>query len=358
MMSEKIIDGGQMVSVLFLGRVFSILLYSPVGGTHQNGTAIMLGSLLGFGLQVLVVLLCQELYNRCQCSNILGAALEQGRVQGIATAGLFWLALGYYAVYSIANFEYFLTSAAYPRQSTPMIILAFTLCAGYAAYAGLEAFGRMAVILAVGFALVLGLIFLTLLPDIDWVNLRSPFDEGVKGITGAAGFSLASGSEILALFLVAPLTGKHFTRSGVMYLLCSFLCISLLTFFCTATLGYSALTQRFPVYTMFTVAQFSIFDRMDGVYVCLWVLVAIIKTALYLYTAAACLTVVVPRLTQKRAVVLCSVLFAVAAIVLSSNLPLLDASRSFYLSGAPLVVCCLVVPLWLLVSGKGREGAA
>lgn len=351
------VDTRQLLMVLFLSRIFTALTFTPQGDERIAGSTVMLGQLLSCLLQLLLLVPAWLLYRDHPRASVLDCANTLNRPLGGILAVLYGAFFLVNAVYTAASFDFFLTTAIYPNSSSWLPLILLVGVAWYGAHVGIEPLSRVAGFLFVGVLLSGVFIALALIPRYDLSNWVSPLYDGVEPVWRAAWGSLTRSTELAAVLLLVPMV-KGNLRSGVLWwqgiTLVAFEAIGLGTLL---ALGEYAGTRLFPVYTLSTIAEFSIFQRMDALHMAVWVFLAALKTGLYLFLAAFCLRDILPQGQKKFALPFCAVLLLVGSIWLARQGGLLVGLTSPFGGVVPLLLLVAVCPLllWLWERLRGRR---
>ena len=157
-MNEKpMITAGQFFTLLFVSRLSPVLLYSAAFSGKASLWELLLPLLISLPLTLflLVPVFCLE---KGRMSRGLWMSGGSGRVLPVCYT-LYFLGSALYGLLSLFGFM----EAVIPEGIEPKLILILLLCGcTYAAVKGIEASARMsaAVLLLLGFSVVLSLVFL------------------------------------------------------------------------------------------------------------------------------------------------------------------------------------------------------
>ena len=134
-------------------------------------------------------------------------------------------------------------------------------------------------------------------------------------------------------------------------------------FFISTVLGELAAGEAYPFFLLTTVAQISIFQRMDALHVCVWVAVCFLRVTLFLWTMreqfAACLPLRARENGRARWLL---PFFALAAFGVAGGMLMREETAERMLAvlstGIPILVLIVVIPLVCLLAGwlRGRLG--
>ncbi|MBC8569517.1 GerAB/ArcD/ProY family transporter [Zongyangia hominis] len=357
-MAKRQVKMYQVVLLLFLSRTFTIISYNPKQGTSFGATTTILGMVAGF---VLVFLLFLPGYALIRRNSLPGeapdlsmcAAKALGKGSAVVDV-IYFLFFAGVAGYTVANFELFITTAVYPHASQFLIVFLLILAACYGVYMGVESLSRISIVVFGFFFISMAFIFVALVPDIDWVNLKMPFwsglEQGMTAFWGGVMDSVGRSVELAAVLYLAPhIIGD--LKKGVLawdaMFTVKFILVSVLI---VGVLGQLGITQPFPFYTLTSMAEISIFQRLDSLHVSIWVLMGYVKTALFLFLSAKSLSHMVPEKFRRHTPWVATAVALGFALLLSDNVRNLNLASLANGTGLPVLIAVFLIPgvLWLI----------
>lgn len=348
------ISVSQLFLLLFLSRAFSLVAYSP---SFQGGgeKITLITTLLSGGLQALLlvagVFLCRR---RTGNSPLIVPTGGPYRVLG----GLYWLFAMVVCVYTAVNFISFVTAAVYDYRYGGLVAVTLAAAGALAASQGLEGLARGAGILTVLLGLGCAVIALGLWRQYDWLNftfrLLSPGDT----LRGAwQGF--ARNGELFALLLLLPcLRGRPKAVSCAVWTAGLALASAAVQLMTMLTLGAYGGRKAFPVFTAVTSAGFRAFQRLDSVFLVIWVVLGLVKLAVFLSLASGLSAGLFFRPRNVKWI------WGNAAVVLAASLALwrgpegwMEGFHTAVSTGAVTLLGVLFLPLWgkLMDGGRAKE---
>ena len=286
MTSKKEIGAGQLLGLMLLSRL-SVALTFPFDFAGSLNNQEWLVSLLFFPFLLLLLLPSYFLYKKTGLST-LQSAYKASPIIGGGTAILLCLFFLLSTAVNLSRFNIFMTSATGAEQSPLFFPLLLIIPAFYAAYKGLEAISRTALIaLVIGFISV-AVIILAALPKFDLLNIVSPRFYDKKGIAELLGVYISNTSEAVAFSLLLPKV-----RGNVMGTMIGFsaLCsmgMFIIFFSVSAVFGELTAFENFPFYALADIAELGELKRLSALHASTWILGLFIKCALFLYLAYDC----------------------------------------------------------------------
>lgn len=281
-MEQRKISIVQLVILLFLCRSFNQLSADILNVTGHYGMEHLLAIPLALAIQAALAVPAFLLIRKSG-RGLTGAAFLTLGKGGIVFALFSCTYLLLAAGITVYNLAAFLANAIYPRSSAVFFIITLVVAGMYAAHLGLEGISRSSVILFGLFLLSLTLTFLGVADRVNMLNLR-PLMEGSGStiLEGAWRICARSSTVYLFVLLSARASGKKAKGFG-WYLAAVGLMMELVGFFVSTVLGELAVSEAYPFFMLTTVAQISIFQRMDALHVAIWVMVSFLRVAVFLW---------------------------------------------------------------------------
>lgn len=367
-MEKNKISITQMMLLLFLSRVFTALTYFPGMNSPVSGTAMFFGQIIGYGVVLLLFLplvWMLKMYPERSLAMNLQAISRKGSIPVNLIYLVFIILL---AVNTLAHFQFFMTNAIFQEASVWAIIIPMMLVAVYAAYIGIEGISRSGFLLFAVFVIAFLFIILSSIPEVELTNLKPLEQDGLSQILRGAYGVVSRSVEILLLYLLLPYLQKGRLGAGVTgFTILSLVVFELIAFFLLTVLGDFSKSQTFPFYTLASMSGISIFQRMDALYMGIWVFVAFIRLSLLIFIAADLLSLILPvqiKAERKRNYCLGVVSFIIFALTIPVcyNMKLLNGSYRISYAGLLIFVLALVIPVITLIilklktKRRGRNG--
>ena len=349
------ISSSQLVTLLFLSRAFTLLTYSTKTDQIAPNAGIIFALALSAALYMAALVPTFLLVRRRRDYSILEWSFAVKPWFGKAVAALYFAFLVLVTANTISHFEFFLTSSIYPNASPTLFVVLFLLAVAYAAYMGLEACARMSGFVFWGVAAGTVFLFLCLFQKADPIFLRSPFAIDLK-TTVATGFSGVGASlEITAILLLIPMVRGSLPKASGALSTMAMAYYQLISVFAITSLGEYAQNHLFPVYSMATIAEFSVMQRLDSLFMAMWVFIAFVRTSLFFYLAVHMLGYLAPKPVASRGIGVVGVLVLLISLFLANNYQAMRQVRRFFASGIPVVFFLLVVPGIILCTAARKK---
>lgn len=341
MMENTRISTPQLTCLLMISSVTLILTCNAsfLGGNNMEDN--LLSCILAFLCNLLLLLPTLLLMRRKTSSNTLLQAEQAGKWLLYPTAVFYVLYLIVMDWMYLSTFQFFLSNTFHPSVPPWIFTLMLIVAAVYASYKGLEALGRSSVLLFLLIFLGILLIGSLLIPDLESENSRPLLLNGPGQMLYGTIFFLLTGSGIVPFGLLFPMVKGKRTLGVILWNAITFAITAFLLIQIVGALGAFANLQLFPFYSAATMASLGPFQRLDSVFLSIWIVGIFIKMALDFYGISLCIRQIIGQKSALFSKAGAGLVVCVGAILISGNRTLLN----FFLDPA------LLLPLTLTAAG-------
>ena len=256
---------------------------------------------------------------------------------------------------ALGLFHIFLLDTVNPEFSSILTIAAVLAVAVYGAYRGIETVARCAVCVFAVLLLSTGLTFFLVAFRFNPENLEPLFYHGWNQTVQGTALFLSRTSAFADMAVLLPMVNGKRKTGFFCWAGGTFLFIGVLLLLLAGCLGPYAATQNFPVFVLSSLTEIRSMQRMDAVFVGVWMTGMIIKLACDLYACRVCFSSLAGKRCPKTALSLASIaVFALALWATASpeaQKILLDTGLLFGVT----VVIGGVFPLVLWVISRLRK---
>lgn len=287
-------------TLIFCCRIFYLLTYSPRGpeyGGSASMTAFLAAGLVSIGLCAVF----WGLLRRCGASGLPELFHRQGRVFAAFCELAVLLVLTGSALSTVMNASGFLTSAVYPGAGAQITAAAAMLVCAYGAYSGIEAVSRMALPVAAVFVAGLAVAAAGIAREIQPAYFTFAGAEAVPQVLELFFQALYHNTEVLLFLLLTDKVRGAGTAVYARGVLGSMTFYQMSILLVTVTLGPFAYVRSYPIYSMLAAAELSVVTRLDIINLLVWILVAFVRGAAYLYCMVGCVRRLAPGLRRSQA---------------------------------------------------------
>lgn len=353
-MNAAKISTWQAVILLFLSRAFSVLNYIPILHVETDGTAMLIGTVCSFAVQLIIMIPIFILYSRFEGKNILDIAFLKSKVFGVIMTVLYILVLTIFLIQSTFEFSFFIVNAVYPDAPLLLIIFSIALVCTYCAKNGLESIARVSSIVFVFFIMSTIFIVASSIPTISFLNITPILGDPVKSVFKYTFWHVANSPELLIFFLIVPKIRKNIKAVGIWYIIISLLFTLLIVFLTLAVLGDVGFIQTFPVYTLTAILEVNFLQRLDILYMLAWVFLSFIKQTLITVVAEQSLRKVVTYRVSRFFPITIFTVTVISAFFIGKNIDIYKKIMSF--EQIIYLLFMIVLPILLLIITKKKEG--
>ena len=357
MKQESYISSRQFFAMLIVFRMVIMMTADTVllGGENLADNILSCG--IGFALNFVLILPLYFLNRRESGTNLLEKSYDLFGSLGAAVALFYVIYFIFVDCYYLSFFHIFTVNVLDPKIPSWLIAVSVVAVASYAAFQRLEAIARTAVLVLVIILVSLIFMFATVTPRID-LNLQPFLYRGTDQMwIGALQFlGRSTGFSIIAMVL-PQVSGKRklgfFWWNFVIY---GFMSLAL--FILASALGNYGNTQLFPFYSIASVAGVGPFQRMDVIFIGVWISGLFLKIAMDLYLISRCFTQMFNQKVGKISIVCSAVVISAGTMFVVSIRWLYQLVFSLKLILPLTGAAAFLIPVILLLANliKHRKG--
>ena len=346
----------QLFTILFISRAILLLTVNNVLSDGANLQDYIISTLLAMVGNFVFILPIYFLFKAAPGKDFYQLSTECfGKFGKVAAAfyGLYFLLM---ASYYLGFFVLFMSNVMEPYVSLELIALCVVIVACYAAWKGTETIARTATVLTI--VVVAGLVFIiaALIPKINLLNYLPFFDEGPDQALKGTALLLSRSSGLAVLLLVLPKTKGRRKPGFILWnILIVFLMVATL-FVIVGAMGSYLNYQLFPVYSASSFADAGVMERMDALFIAMWISSLVIKLAFDVNLFTGCAQHIKSGF-KKWPVIAGGAVVAFLAVMICKNLTL---QRLFFgidlLLPVNLIASFVLTALmWIIYSVKQRK---
>lgn len=290
-----------------------------------------------------------------------GLPVGEAAVQALGKPGKLVAAL--YLLYfilvnaaSLGMFQIFLLDTVNPEFSAALAMAAVVAVAAYGAFRGIETIARCASCVFAALLVSTGVVFAIVAFRFEPENLMPLFEQGPEQTLHGVWLFLARTSIFADMAVLLPFVkgNKHRGFLGWAGGTTAFLCVLLLLL--AGCLGPYAATQNFPVYVLSSITEVRSMQRLDAVFVGVWMMGLVIKAACDLYACRVCMFTLCGGRRRKLSVAPAGIVMLLLGFAMAGS----QGVQRFF-TDTRILLCCTVgigalLPLCVLCAGALRGG--
>lgn len=354
--SKGKISAFQFFTMLFLTRTLTTVTYLSSYTENIRLSDMLIQPIFRIAIGTAIMLPLYFLYKKNIDKNLLDMLSSKSKVFARVVAILYVAFFFYFTVVTIARLDIFAGTVVFPETDlTYILIFAIVLCC-YGAFLGLEALGRSSVISIAFVVPALVFIMVTLIKKVDLLNLTPLFYNGVTPVVKVAMDSVGQTVEYAIIATALPRVKGNVKKGFFIWLISQTFLMAVMFFFACAVMGNFASTQLFPFHTLASLAEFSMFSRLDAVFTSVWIMCAFIKAGLLIYLQTDILTMYFGKFKRTTYIIVVGLLTIFANLLISGQIrwfTLVDNSTiKIILTGVTVVLLPMIV---LIFCRKERE---
>lgn len=348
---EAKISTGQVFMLLMVSRAFNILNYVPMFSSGVELSALLIGNLISVLINIALLIPAMWLFKKHPNQGLFEIAFEKSRWLGYIAIAVYFVPIVLSVIGTVTGFQFFMTNAVYPLASVVFIVVTICLACFFCAKSGIEGIARAGSI--VFFMLLIGIIFITIvsLDSVRLLNIKPLGSNSSSSIYRATVEVISKNTEIYLLILLVPKIRGSFAKCSVWLMVAIGAFIEVTSFIMIAVLGEFAYTQTFPFYTLASIVETNILQRLDSVHMTLWVFISFIKITAYIIIALDILKGVLPKKVHRFSLPTLFVIVLVSSIIFCYHPEVISSLNSKF--PITIVMLTAIIPLLLLIGKRG-----
>lgn len=336
------IGWGQLGIVLIISRIFAEAANFPSDDINygmQRFTVIILSYLL-------LALMFIPLFFIARKEGDKALSLSKNKLFAVVLTAYLLLA----AISTMTRLQFYAASTIFNAAPPWLIIIFVSAVCLYGLLKGVSAVARTGVIVGGGFLLLLITIILGVFKDIRPEYLYPAVSDNSQSLMGDILSELSKNAEA-AVFAALFTTVRRDSIKGLfLYIPVSLVTLVFMTFLYNTVLGEYLDTTNFPFYTLSSLSDITVFQRLDGIDVVVWLMTAIIKLSLIING----IFVIIRNAFGERkpaliAAALGLVTVSIISLIFSVNTNDFLIFSSFMETSIPLIVSVFAIPLGILL---------
>ncbi len=349
------ISGGQLVALLLASRLSNCLLLTADNLDGLSLSDCLLSVALSGVLLFLLFLPTILVLRRYRGRGLIDMAYDHSRWMGRVLCVGYALLCVFILCLDVVQFYDFAEKSMRTGFSVGALTVLIVAVAFVAAFYGIQALGRTALLVSAFAVLCLVVFLIGLLPEMRWLYFPPTVGGGFATIGYRAIRELPRTAEVVAIGMIYPYVSGSRTGAVAVFSALTVLFTMLVSVTALGVLGDFATWVAYPYYAAATAVQLGVFQRMDILIITVWLSTFFVRFALF----GTLLLGTVGRLFGKRARVPSAI---ITVLMLSGFTALL--SRGFRDSGEDAITMiywwvlgffCVILPPLLWVAHKKRR---
>lgn len=279
---KNIITAPQLFSLLFLCSVIIGITYNLPMAKSSNMWEHIISAVAAFLINFILIFPTYKIYKQNPTMNIADNCAVNLKKFGIFFLIIYALYYLFVCCYTLSLFNIFVRDVVNPDISLFMLSLCVILAASYAACKGIEGIARACTIILFIVCVAISFIVFTLLPQIDVMNYSPLFLYGFDDALNGTFYLVSLSFYVPLAAIIMPFAKGNLKKTLVIANALIYLLFIFVVIIVTGALGDYIKTQSFPIYTATSVAEISVFKRLDAIYLGIFTLGLFITVSIFL----------------------------------------------------------------------------
>lgn len=347
------ITNGQLFSLLLMVRLFSECMNFPaVVATYgmQRFLVILLTKLCVLALYTPLMLLARKHPGE----SFFSIMAKKSRV-------LAWIVCILYTIYivrlvlgNVVKLEFFTTSTIMTTADSWVIITLMFAVVAYGVVKGIQAVARFGPLILTFFLLAVFVASLSLAHRMNFTYLYPNLLDSPDTLLSDITTEIIKCSEIFIFSIICQFTNQKAHRAILIYIPVLFVTIEYMTLLCITVLGPYIELVSFPYYTLASLVDIIVFERIDGIDAAIWTISCIMKMILYFICIKTMFTILLKENVAKIITLSLCVVACGLGILLTNAGHTLLFYQSTALTFSMIVVFCVICPLIAMIMGRRK----
>ncbi|HIZ55946.1 MAG TPA: GerAB/ArcD/ProY family transporter [Firmicutes bacterium] len=355
-MHTQKISGRQFIILLYICRIFTIMIYNPTHGVRYVDGWSIWEHVLSFAIGFLLLIPAFLIYKMEPEKNVLDLAASVLGKGHIVVTILYGAFLALVSIVTIVDFNYFMTNAIYPEVSSWLIVISVFLLCFYAAINGLEAIARGGFLLLIVLIVLFIALSVNAATEVEWVSLKRIIDNRPSSVFKNVFLNLSENVHLLGFLLFLPMISGNPQKHAVWYLGLTEATLALSCFLVISVFGEYAKDLSFPFYEVSGVGRLFSMKSLGAIQMMIWVFVSMFRVAFYLYATAYTTKGLFPKHAQEISLVVLGVLILGASLYMAVQVEIMEPVFSWIMDRGLLFIFVFVIPLILLIMAQIKKG--
>lgn len=345
----------QFSLVLVISRIFSEATTIPSSNIvygMQRYSVILLSFILTFILYIPLFLIAGNNEGKC----FLELTKERNKPTTIVFGIVYIIFLAYLMTETTIRLDYYATSTIFDAAPALILLLFVGIACIYGTVKGIEAVTRTGIIISAGFFILLLLVAIAVIPVIETEHLYPAFLDRPGEFLSEVIAEFSRNSEAVIFAILCRRIRKDGKKTIILYLSLSCGILLLMTFLYNTVLGEYLNEVNFPFYTLSSVSDISVLQRLNGLDVVVWLMAAIIKLSLFAIAIREIFMILFGNETLSLwAGLLSPVITSILTYFITGEPKIFKLMINIRETGIPTMLTVGILPLAALIIGKRRK---
>lgn len=345
----------QFFSMLYLTRTLITLTFTPAYFKDIGLTDTVIQPIFRLVFGIITVIPAYLIYKKNSEENVMDILRKRSPLLSKIAALIYAFAFFYFLITTVTRLDVFAGTIVFPETEVNYLIIFIIIIGCYGAYLGFESLCRSAVLSLALVVPALVIILATLVKKIDFLNYTSAFYYGFSPVVKAGLNAVGRSVEYSIIAVALPRVNGNVKKGFIGWISAHVITTVVYFFFAVGVMGNYMKNQLFPMHTLASLAQFSLFERMDVLITGAWILCAFLKISFLLYLITDILRKEFKEESKVKILLPVGVLASVVSLYIAGAIERFFAFDNSKILIAITAVTSVIIPIIALLLSK-REG--
>lgn len=328
----------QVIMLLFAGRLFSTLIWSPT--QTQVGSSLLATVILPV-VGTIIAVVCRKFFEGFWRGNVPSFLYKSVLV-------FIWAVLLFYAATTIQSCSRLLSLAFYGKGYYPLLVITFVVASVLCAHWGLQSIARATPVITLASVVLLVLLWIGVMSEYH-LSYMPPLLVSGSGTLNVLIQNVSALCELLLFTLLTQNCTKPPKGSACAWWLSANSILSIvITLTVIFSLGQYANNLEYPAFAVSRLSSIMMGERLEPVFMGVWVLLGLIRTSLFTCTGDIMLTRFSPNFKNVWRYWLQGIVLLVLVLVVGQ----LNKEFLLALQMACMLILLIIVPIVIFFVSK------
>ncbi len=350
------ISAPQLFIMLLISRLIVNITYSTYVINTNDMWEQIISCAVSFIITLIMVMPVYYLNKQYKYTSVLDRSYKSFKKFGSLLVICYAIYFLWVLCYSLSLFNLFVTDLMNPQISAVALSVAVIISSVYGAYKGVEAIARTSSLVFIFIIAVAIILIVSLFGQVESKNYTPLLQDGVRPIADGVIFMISKNSciPVMAILLSKTNATHRQIKKGMFFWSFFVYGFSALIIYVTVgVLGQYLTTQLFPVYTVASVAQIGVLQRLDAVFLGVWTAGLFIKASLFIYIISLCIKRVWGDIQSKISIIISGLIILFVSYGASVFESLANVVFSNYIMLSFTILTAVIIPMVLIIKKRG-----
>ncbi len=293
------ITSSQLFVTLFVSQLIIHLSYNPILSGSDNMWAHIISCIVSLAVTFIICIPIYKLQKHFPKENIFSLISHRSKLLKKILCATYAIYFLFTSCLTIAVLNIFVSNVINPKIPIVALVALILLVAIYGAYKGIEGLVRTSSVIFLFMVLALIAFVFALTQRINLLNYTLVFQVKTHQVLIGSYILLSRLTSLPALAILYPIAKGSFKKSFSVWIAALYLTIAFVIFLLVGSIGEYIKTHIFPVYAATGIIEAGIFQRLDSLYLSMFVMGVFVRISLFLYLFSYSMRKVFTKLSRN-----------------------------------------------------------